>query len=484
MVGVAGRSKACLTCRRRRKGCDFQRPSCGNCQRLGLKCEGYERPTTFIHTDPATGAETKVRTTKTTTVTLPDTLAKSAYKTNCLSVFWDIYLPGYTDPEVSLARDGCFSTVNWMIDIQRQNIYHQNPHLEKSVMALCLATLGRRLGDRAMIEESMKAYSAAVRAMSVLLSRINSESPPDDAMVAATRCLSLFEVFYCPDSTDKQSQALAWHRHRFGELALLSARKPERQIDGIAHQMFADGRLSCTIAALATRRGTLLSRPEWKKVPWSQHKKTTLDLLLDIFVDVPDLLETLDMVEAAFFANMPDTKERKTDLVQKCNTTLQALSSWFQNSAPDWDWKAHKNNTAPTTADITAAHNMCLFWAIDLKVRGITIDASLLPHSINHHLKQQKRRRYYIALLQQCEAIIQTAPIFFTPAAGIAGAQLAVFPLILAHKILGVIGNDAAQEMQAQVLELMAKSREMKLAIHNFVDSLRECYKEHYCPYC
>ncbi|KAK3986946.1 hypothetical protein QBC44DRAFT_130383 [Cladorrhinum sp. PSN332] len=494
MVGVAGRSKACLTCRRRRKGCDFQRPSCGQCQRLGLRCDGYERPTTFVHTDPTTGAGSKTRESTVTktksnppakTITLPDSLVKSAYKANCLGVFWDIYLPGYSDPAVSSARDGCISTVTWIIDIESLNMYSQNPFLERAVMAVCLGALGRRQGDRGMIEESMKAYSAAVRGMSILLMNTNSARPPDDAMVATTRCLSLFEVFYSPDASDKQNQALAWHRHRFGELALLSARTPEHQIDGISHRMFADGRLSCTVASLATRKGTILSRPEWKEIPWSQHKKTSIDLLLDIFVDVPGLLESLDMVEAAYLANLPNCRELKAKLLEQCTTALQNLSSWFQHSAPSWDWNAHMNDTTPTTADITAAHNLCLFWAIELKVRGIVIDASLLPHkAADAAVKQQQRRRYYTGLLQQCEAIIQTAPIFFTPAAGIAGCQLAVFPLILAHRVLTVVGSDVAREMQQDIRNLMARSEDFDLAINSFVDSLWEVYRCHYCPGC
>ncbi|CAK7219317.1 hypothetical protein SBRCBS47491_003806 [Sporothrix bragantina] len=50
MVGVPGRSKACATCRRRKKGCDFLRPSCSQCLRAGLECGGYERGRIFVHT--------------------------------------------------------------------------------------------------------------------------------------------------------------------------------------------------------------------------------------------------------------------------------------------------------------------------------------------------------------------------------------------------------------------------------------------------
>ncbi|KAI5288885.1 hypothetical protein KEM52_000991, partial [Ascosphaera acerosa] len=44
-TGRAKRSKhGCRTCRRRRKKCDETRPTCLGCRKLGLECEGYERP--------------------------------------------------------------------------------------------------------------------------------------------------------------------------------------------------------------------------------------------------------------------------------------------------------------------------------------------------------------------------------------------------------------------------------------------------------
>lgn len=44
-TGKAKRSKhGCRTCRRRRKKCDETRPTCLGCRKLGIECEGYERP--------------------------------------------------------------------------------------------------------------------------------------------------------------------------------------------------------------------------------------------------------------------------------------------------------------------------------------------------------------------------------------------------------------------------------------------------------
>ncbi|GKU08037.1 hypothetical protein FLAG1_09615 [Fusarium langsethiae] len=41
MVNRGGRSKACITCKRRRVKCDNGKPHCQRCEKAGLSCEGY-----------------------------------------------------------------------------------------------------------------------------------------------------------------------------------------------------------------------------------------------------------------------------------------------------------------------------------------------------------------------------------------------------------------------------------------------------------
>lgn len=50
MVGVAGRSKGCPECRKRKIRCGLERPSCGQCQKTKRECSGYAKPTVFLNT--------------------------------------------------------------------------------------------------------------------------------------------------------------------------------------------------------------------------------------------------------------------------------------------------------------------------------------------------------------------------------------------------------------------------------------------------
>ncbi|KAL2787551.1 hypothetical protein BJX66DRAFT_341083 [Aspergillus keveii] len=57
MVGVPGKSKGCNTCRRRKGGCDLQRPSCGQCHKSAIPCDGYARAKVWVNMNQDTGTE-------------------------------------------------------------------------------------------------------------------------------------------------------------------------------------------------------------------------------------------------------------------------------------------------------------------------------------------------------------------------------------------------------------------------------------------
>lgn len=49
MVGVAGKSQGCLTCRQRKIRCDLKKPNCSQCQRTKRECGGYVKAVVFLN---------------------------------------------------------------------------------------------------------------------------------------------------------------------------------------------------------------------------------------------------------------------------------------------------------------------------------------------------------------------------------------------------------------------------------------------------
>ncbi|KAK4196038.1 hypothetical protein QBC40DRAFT_184438 [Triangularia verruculosa] len=550
MVGVPGRSKACHTCRRRRKGCDLERPSCGQCSRLGLQCDGYERRTMFIHADPTTAGTSKKSTITTTlarkpllvngtasypvgearsTVTLlPTSLTSSAYKCNYVALFWEMY-----DPHSDLERDldNALSTTAWLAGVHSDKSYHNSPLLQTSFLAFCLGSVGHRLGQKPLIENGMNAYNEALRGLSKsIAAQACRNRVPDDATVATTRILSLYEVFFgsdplshtsassCPGEAatfkehvlvDKPlcmsyGQADAWHRHRFGELALLESQSPDMYKEGIAHRLLADGRLSITIAAVGVHRSTILAREDWLTVPWTgSHKKTSRDLLLDIFVQMPGCLEDMTKIEVALnlslrYCSYHIIPERLTGsggvqallmLIQRCQRLLGQLHSWFDHDAPLlWkeflsslsSYRPQPPNVAypiskdpPSADDVSAAHLMCLYWSTRIKLMLIILDTTGYLANLEEK-EAQNRSTFKSTITHDSNHILRTAPIFFQKGAGIAGSHLAIFPLTIALKALQLMGEIGVAEQRGMVKELLVKRAAVSgLSVGGFVGSLR-----------
>jgi hypothetical protein len=204
MVGVPS-SKACITCLKRRKRvynhstyyvsrnyntdinfqCDLRKPSCLQCERLGIECAGYVKERIFVNT-------TKQRSTvsykhATTTITLPDTLARSASESRFIGNFWSAYLPNGRALSSGALQDTLGGWTNTI-----QELYPTDNTLKKAVLALCLASSGRAEGMQWMTEEGLRIYVSALQEMKVALKR--QSKAKQDAILTTARVFSLHEV--------------------------------------------------------------------------------------------------------------------------------------------------------------------------------------------------------------------------------------------------------------------------------------------------
>lgn len=109
MVGVP-RSQGCQECRKRKKGCDLTKPSCGRCLRMGTQCSYGAKRWTFVEQRaPSEGPQSEVvlrgqRSSiprdqiagPSTSVATGDSerhLQRTAFEVETLADFWERYLP-------------------------------------------------------------------------------------------------------------------------------------------------------------------------------------------------------------------------------------------------------------------------------------------------------------------------------------------------------------------------------------------------------
>lgn len=88
---------------------------------------------------------------------------------------------------------------------------------------------------------------------------------------------------------------------------------------------------ACTLSI----KGTILSAPQWKTIPWSKglKKKSDLQLLYDVMVDQPGLIaHVLDPVSPGLRLRVVDFQDINALYMKACQT-LAGYDSWFS----DWN---------------------------------------------------------------------------------------------------------------------------------------------------
>ncbi|KAI8279615.1 hypothetical protein K4K59_008854 [Colletotrichum sp. SAR11_240] len=213
MVGVPGRSKGCNTCRKRKKGCDLQRPVCGQCLKAGIECAGYERKRIFVN---VTSKNPKPKNTALALVAPPTIQAPlfshSAYEEKILDLFWETYMPdapAFT-PGTPIVR---YSHSDWAATVQ--DLYRTDAALRQSLLAISLGTIGRRDKHAWMIDEGLKFYCQALGELNTALRhptrwstlRLALGPKPDielpertNPRVFCTKIANIVDVFFHPNA--------------------------------------------------------------------------------------------------------------------------------------------------------------------------------------------------------------------------------------------------------------------------------------------
>ncbi|KAK1982064.1 hypothetical protein LZ30DRAFT_718345 [Colletotrichum cereale] len=422
MVGVPGRSKGCNTCRKRKKGCDLQRPSCGQCQKAGIECAGYERKRIFVNvTNPIASNNSKALVSVARTIVQPPSLSQSAFEDKIFDLFWDGYMP-----EAPLCVPGSvvvrYSNADWATTVR--DLYRTDIALRQSLLALSLGTIGRRDKQKWMIDDGLKFYCDALGELNVALR--HPKRWKTDALMLASRLLGYYELLYGADDRERHaiSQAESWEGHVSGEMALVLQRTPEGHMQGPAHNLFASGRLHLVITHIKRRQRCPLSHPVWKTVPWQDIPKTPKDVLIDIFVDVPGLLGDFDRMR-----NCKDELEkdlRRIRLVKECWRIDGELTWWLENLSPNKELEElmARGLDNPSACDVAVASIMALCWTVALLSYGTLRLA--IGKKAGLELPGRTDPLIY------CTKIANIVDVFFHPSAGTFGIQSAPLPIGMA----------------------------------------------------
>ncbi|KAF2194589.1 hypothetical protein K469DRAFT_617173 [Zopfia rhizophila CBS 207.26] len=474
MVGVPGRSKGCATCRKRKKRCDLQRPSCGQCEERGLVCGGYERPRIFVHEDGkgSEGASLAEHGRAATQIilqrqscprgpqawiALPEALARSAYGEKSASMFCEIYLPSERTFGSSTER---FTVAGWTDEIQ--DLYVRDDALKIALLAVSCAVVGREKHDPWMIAQGRKLYGQGLIEVGKALK--HKQRATSDALLTVPRLMGLFEILFGADP-DLSLQARSWRSHAEGELAMMKARKPGMHMSGAAHRLFVDGRMSPIIAAVRARKATVMNSKEWKTIPWTIEPRTPKDSLIDILAGVPELLEEVERLKAS--VDGVDKAELRAKIA-KASLALEAdLDKWSYIHAALMYEPDDKSKTPITFDHLPTAHLTLHYWTTRTLVYWALVDVYGEPNSDILPTLDGRRNPCLYA-----RRIARAVHCFFEPAAGIFGAHQAAFPICVALWCLESCGNSEKEYMRL-VWEVF-KRPNLPRAVSFFLKSMRQ----------
>ncbi|KAK1986929.1 hypothetical protein LZ30DRAFT_746092 [Colletotrichum cereale] len=269
-MGRPPSSGYCHTCRRRRVKCDKLRPECERCLSSGHKCLGYELPLrmqNFTAVTEASGAQQLIRMSDTTKVAHPPpTMAQ------------ELPLTAFRE---KMAFSHLITNYRWgpfWKPLLRTSL--NGPALPDAVradytgsLATALGFMGSRINEPKMLAEGYELNGRVIRA---LQSALLAESKKHLAQWAFTIIiLSIYQEVNIP--------------HYYGMARIIEWCGPEcfqqEPMLTSLRQMRAIHACKCFIQY----EGSFFDQERWKTIPWLYQPKTSYDLLMDIFVDIPGL---------------------------------------------------------------------------------------------------------------------------------------------------------------------------------------------------
>ncbi|KAL7893419.1 hypothetical protein HDV63DRAFT_397687 [Trichoderma sp. SZMC 28014] len=355
MVGVPGRSKGCVTCRRRKKGCDQNVPTCHQCIRAGLECGGYERDLVWVNSTPDEPSKASFPATHfkglipsrpvpqqrpwrviysakgtnnnnnndNTSITLHDSLARSAREELYFSKLISTALP-YGHLLSASASD--VLTNGWVSAVQAY--YHEEPAIRYASLAMSVGFMGVEERKKQITQSSQmtlqgfEAYNKAV--VQMVRGLRDKKRSNNNGIIVAARILQFYELFF--------GKAPDWRAHIEGQLALFLARGPESFVSGQSHQLYVDGRILIVMLSIGRRAKSPLRTEAWRTIPWRQIPKSTKDKLIDILEDVPFMLIAYDELRAC--QNPERFDELRHTVMLNCHQIALSLDIWEQEAGP------------------------------------------------------------------------------------------------------------------------------------------------------
>ncbi|KAF2718316.1 hypothetical protein K431DRAFT_348796 [Polychaeton citri CBS 116435] len=316
MVGVAGRSKGCYTCKKRRIKCDEDKPECARCLKAGYKCAGYAkelviRQSVFASQERCSNSARnshKVTQNEQEAREIPSSLSLVAFKESIQHayLFDNFVWSSYGFPWLQMSAEGKFG-----------------PLPKLACAGFAQSTFGRHHWQRDLELDGSVQNSRAVIALRGALSQ--STNPAFASLLVPVLILLLHS-----SSTSNRMESQS---HLIGLSTVLQHCGPEAFQQPLLQMAFSSCRATLTTVGLLQKKRLFLEQERWRKLPWLE-EKSAQDQLVDILVMLPGFLEDKQALASGVVGR------KSQALVAKIMHELSSLFYWR------WRWGAQHTAAA------------------------------------------------------------------------------------------------------------------------------------------
>ncbi|KAH6967780.1 hypothetical protein BKA56DRAFT_678925 [Ilyonectria sp. MPI-CAGE-AT-0026] len=317
MVNVAGRSRGCATCRKRKVKCDESVPECLRCLNMGLRCPGARTESFFVH---AVSSSSSCRPLAIPARSLvpsprlpgPQPSSASALDQLFVSHFIETFFGPMKPPPIPN-----MPSKTWLHELP-VFLVSPGPSLVKhAIRAASMHSYGSFTNDISIKTAACKCYAKALQDLQCLLS-CESISFAEGVLCAIVMLIH-FE-------TRAGTSQRAWLQHIKGAAMLLEAGGPERCRSGFMHHMFSHLRLQVFIAAMAENEVSAFASQAWMTIPFEIYPKLVFDQLIDVLFGVQ---RCLSVASQLIRSAEHDARELVTKLDKLLQDAMFQMHQWW-----------------------------------------------------------------------------------------------------------------------------------------------------------
>ncbi|CAK7214266.1 hypothetical protein SCUCBS95973_002080 [Sporothrix curviconia] len=382
MVGVPGRSKACHTCRQRRKAsrqCGLERPRCNNCIKSNRFCTGYQRSRAFVFSkdmEPVSSADQPTAvpaasSTELIVAVVPNRVGQvTRWKTRMASPavrgafnarnarddapndhamdvvvaettdraarlfcptaqhvssvhadrdqYFCVFLQAYLPRTAQAGPHDPVTTRNFLVLLPQTPDIA--PALEYAMLALCITKVGAVHGQRDVTCRGRDMYSRLLKELRLAV--LNPTSRLHDQTLPAILLLAMYEFTECPGK-----EISGFNAHLGGAMNLLRLPGAAAHTTGLSRALLFGIRKLALFRSLYDSESSFLSTRDWQSLPYRVLHKNAYDELFDLLEMLPGLLAQVNAIKAE--KHLPAMLTRTLTAIQQAWRIDKGFAAWY-----------------------------------------------------------------------------------------------------------------------------------------------------------